>query len=276
MILALMTFAISIHSYSYVGSVSAGTANSGLASVEASETPFMNPAAVAHLNGYYFSTGYASLPSGSRQFSLSLSDNMKQTVIPTSLSYVQTSKDEISGVRNSSQAFRLSFGNFVTPAVAFGLGINHQQDRFLNGSYNQTNLGLATMWTPTSTLGFAIFANNLLTPSKSTPQDVQQKGETILGASYKYRRFLRAKVDLATDSKNTMSKPTLAAGIEYYMNRWVVARLGAAQVYETESNLYAAGVGFVLPRFGLHYAYQNSPQIEESTRHSVDLAIPIW
>ncbi|MCE3010709.1 MAG: hypothetical protein LW875_08855 [Proteobacteria bacterium] len=276
MILALFSVALSFQSQAYVGSVSAGTANSGLASVEASDTPFMNPAAVAHLSGYYFSTGYASLPSGDRQFSLSLSDNMKQTVIPTSLSYVQTSQDDINGVKNSSQAFRLSFGNFISSSVAFGLGVNHQQDRFLSKSYNQTNLGLATMWTPTSTIGFALFANNLLAPSKSNPEEIQQKGETILGASYNYRRFLRAKVDLATDSKNTMSKPALAAGIEYYMNRWVVARLGAAQVNETKSNLYAAGFGFVLPRFGLHYAYQNSPQIEESTRHSVDLAIPIW
>lgn len=265
---------------SHTGAVSSATAGAGTAAVEASESPFGNPAALGFLRGYYFSAGFGAASQksvGSAQdLSVSLTDNMKDTVVPTSISYVQTNTRPDAGEGILLREFRLGFGNVIKPGVGFGLGINHRDDRLAQDRYAQTNVDLGFLLAPTRDIGGAIYFENLLPPNSDIPYEYRGHQTTTVGASYNYRRFLRLKVDISTATNNSFSKPTLAGGMESYLNKWLILRWGLQRNEERSANVYAAGLGFLGPKFGLHYAYENSPQDESLTRHSVDLAVPIW
>lgn len=280
-VLVGLVLLISISSQAYVGAVSAATGESGRAAVEASESPYGNPAGLAFLNGYYFSAGYGAshqtVTGNSQDLSVSLTDNMKDTVVPTAFSYVQSNLRP-EGVSEDvfDRSFKLSFGNFIRPGLAFGLGVVHQDDRLPEQHYMQTNMGMGFLWSPSKEFGAALTLDNMITPNQETPEAFRLKQTVGMGASYNYKRFVRLKGDVISASNNSFGKPTLAFGMESYMNKWLILRWGLQRQNEMDANLYTAGVGFIGPKFGLHYAYENSPQNESLTRHSVDLAVPIW
>lgn len=276
----LLTVILPIVSKGYVGSVSAATGNSGNASIEASETPFSNPAGLAFLEGYYFTAGFGQSKSSgvdsAQDLAVSLTDNMRDTIIPTSLAYNQTSIKTDSSDDIFRRQFRLGFGNFVRKGAALGLSIVHQNDRLPDDSYSQTNLNIGTLWALNESLGFAIRTDSVLGVNKDIPLESRMNQVTAIGMSYNYQKFVRAKMDIETDSGHSAAAPRILAGLESYMNRWLILRIGGERNNEEQYNLYTAGLGFVGPKFGFHYAFQNSPDDVELTRHSVDLAIPIW
>ncbi len=266
---------------SHIGAVSAATGESGVAAVEASETPFGNPAALAHMRGYYLTAGFGATKQNhmgtNQDMSVSVTDSMKDTVVPTSFSYAQQNyRPEGFEDDMLSRSFKLSFGNSVTSQVAFGLGINYQDDGWLQDRYRQTNIETGFLWTPNANVGAAILFDNMIPAPDSIPEQFKLKQKTSIGTSLNYRKVVRVKADLISAAGNSFAKPTLAAGMESYLNRWLIFRWGLQRNNEVEANLYTAGLGFVGPKFALHYAYENSPQNESLTRHSVDLALPIW
>lgn len=279
-VVGLVAF-VSISAKAYVGSVSSATGEAGRAAVEASETPYGNPASLAFLSGYYFSAGFGAAKNranGSAQdLAVSLTDNMRDTVLPTSLSYIQnTDRPDSLSEEVLSRQFKLSFGNFLSPGFAFGLAINHQDDRLMETRFAQTNLQSGFLWAPNRDFGAALVFDNILPAAQNVPTAFQLKKTIALGASYNFKRFVRLKGDLISAENNTFTKPTLAFGMESYMNRWLILRWGLQRKNLEEANLYTAGLGFIGPKFGLHYAYLSSPQNESLSRHSVDLAVPIW
>ncbi len=279
----ILTF-LAVQNYSianaYVGSVTAATGGAGKAAVEASENPFGNPAGLAYLSGYYFTAGWGAAKQtnqmSSQDLSVSLTDNMRDTVVPTSLSYVQNSVRPERSEESLNRDIKLSFGNFIRPGFAFGMGIEHSDDRLLNNNYQQTNMQLGFLVAPNKDLGFAATFDNLLPTNKSIPQVYRQNQTMGAGISWNFKRLFRFKADLTSASNNTWGKPTIGGGMESYLNKWLILRMGASRNAEQEANIYTAGMGFVGPKFGFHYAYQNSPKEESLTRHSVDMAIPVW
>lgn len=263
----------------YTGAVSSATGNTGRASVEISDSAYLNPASLAYMMGYVFTSSYSSVISGGEQqgtdFSLSLMDNMKETVIPTGLAYTQLKRD-IGSYDLTTRDFRLSFGNFISKKMALGLGFHMKDDQFPNTRYQQTNLSLGMLYGFNNDFGVGFTMDDILDPSGNVPKDIRVQSTTGLGLSYTYKKFARFRTDLVSASGNRFNKPTLGAGLESFMNRWVVIRLGLSRNFDEETNLYAAGLGFKGPKFGLHYSYQNSPQLAKLTRHSIDLAIPLW
>jgi hypothetical protein len=125
-------------------------------------------------------------------------------------------------------------------------------------------------------LGLAVLFENLISPNKEIPEFYRDQQRSTLGASWNFKKLFRFKGDISTNKNNNISKPTLGVGMESYLNRWIVLRLGGQRNTDEDYNLYTGGLGFVGPRFGLHYAYQSSTQKESLSRHSVDMAIPIW
>lgn len=265
----------------YVGSVSSATANTGVGTVEASEAPFLNPAALGHIKGYYFYSGMGvsrqTTTATNQDLAFSLTDAMRETVVPTSLGYVQNSR-QFEGEFDSSisRSFRLAFGNSFRKNLAFGLTVAYNNDRFRDQNYQQTNLEAGFLWTPSANFGAGIQFKNLLKPDSEIPEYVRFQQRSLLGLSYNYKKFMRAKIDVSTDSANRLNYTTLGFGMESYLNRWLIFRWGVGRDNEEASNQYSAGLGFMGPKFALHYAYQSSPQNERLTRHSVDLAVPIW
>lgn len=274
---ALMTSA----AFSYTGSVSSATGRAGKAAIEASESPFGNPASLAFLTGYYFTAGFGAThqntTGNSQDLALSLTDNMRETVVPTSFGYAQsTLKPDGFTDDVYNRSFKLSFGNFLKPGFAFGIGINHENSKLPLDQYSQTNLQTGFLWAPNKNFGSAVVFDNLLKPSEDVPEAFRLKQTTGLGVSYNFKRFVRFKADLTSGSNNDFGTPVLAGGMESYLNRWLILRWGLQRNNEIDANLYTGGLGFIGPKFALHYGYENSPQNESLTRHSVDLAVPIW
>lgn len=263
--------------FAFQSAISGATAQSGRAAVEASDTPFINPAGLPHLNGYYFSSTYAF---GSfepevqqKDYTVLLSDNMKDTVIPTALGFNET-VTTIDNQQHLSKRFQLSFGQFVLKSFSLGLGISYQDD-FMIERYKQTNASLGAMWVPRKDLAVALIFEDLVPQTEKTPSRIRQHSKTSAGVAYLYQRVIRMKADLISSSNNSFAKPTAAFGVESFLSKWVVIRAGTQTNAETENNQYTGGLGFIGPRFAANYAYMTDSRNNQA-RHAVDLVVPLW
>lgn len=264
----------------HVSSVSAATGSAGRASIESLDTPFLNPAALPYKKGYFFGTGYSRFRSDglgdTDVFSVSLTDNMKDTVMPTAFGFVNTKylQDRSSWDRRD---LRLGVGNFLFKRHAVGGGIAYRNSRGDNYSSEQFNLYLGGIMAVRRELSVGLLLENLVSPSTNVAVQERLNPSTAVALSYNYLTFMRVKADLISESNNGWAKPTLALGLESYFNKWLIVRIGYQRNAELEQSITSAGLGFGGPRFGIHYAFQNvqSP-LGLDPRHSVDLGVPIW
>ncbi len=264
------------NSWAHVSSISAGTAESGRAAVETLDTPFLNPAALPYQQGYFFGTGASRFRSDTLGdidlFSLSLTDNMPDTVVPTALGYVQT-KYDLGKQPWERKDLRLGVGNFIYGRNALGLGFAYRSSRAANVNVQQYNVFTGAMFSLGKEFSLALVVENPINAPRDIPGNEVLNYSTALGLSYNYKTFLRLKFDVISDSP----KPTLAAGIENYWNRWLIVRFGYSKNSNLNQNITAAGVGFQGPRFSMHYAFENvQSEGGLDPRHSIDMAVPIW
>lgn len=274
-------YSSSVLSY-YQSAITTATAGAGYSAVEASDSAFLNPATIPFLKGYFFAvSGYGSR---NNQFSadedglaVSLIDNMTTTVFPTALSYIQT-KQELEN--NSGDLFhkiyRLSLGNFVGQQFTLGASLFHQQSKFNEESWHQTDLNLAGLWSPNEMLGISLIAENVFAGSKDLLEERRLQKRSILATSFNYRKFARFKLDLATGPNNDFDAGEVRFGLESYMNPWIVIRVGVGRIFPAKTAIYSGGIGFAGPQFGIHYGYQAGQESADFIRHAVDLVVPFW
>jgi hypothetical protein len=280
----VLSFLMMLVSYSsahaYIGSVSSATGRSGAAAVEAGEAPFSNSAALPYLRGYFFSAGWGSASQtelGTTQdLAVSLIDNMRDTVVPTSLSYVQETYRNSSLPADQHQELRLGLGGLVHRRFTLGLGGLYQTDHLAAQTYHQFNMQMAAMWAFSRDWGFAAIANNIVPAGDKVPEPYRQQQTLTLGTSYQYKTVVRFKLDVTSDAGYAWGHPLLGGGVENYLDKWLIFRVGAQRDNQLAANIYTAGLGFAGPKFSLNYAYQNSAEDQSLTRHSVDLAVPLW
>lgn len=258
------------------GAISSATAGSGRAAVEASESPFLNPATLPYLRGYYFTSSYNTSSSKASDLTFSLTDHMPDTVVPTSLGYSQSTTPIVGGGTLRSQDLRLAMAEKISEHLGVGFAIHHKSDRNDFDSYAQNNLILANVISVTDDLSFGLVFDDVLPANANVPEALRLFNHTSAGVSYNYKRVIRAKFDLISATNNSFSKPTAVGGVESFMNRWLVLRVGVGRNQETSSNILSAGLGFQGPKFGVHYAYFQNAEEENLARHTVDLSIPVW
>jgi hypothetical protein len=257
----------------YQGAISAATAGSGRASAEATVSPYLNPATLAFISGYHFTTSYSYIKDQQSDFVLSLTDAMKDTVVPTSLGYLQTQlKNAESDVQIKD--LRLAFGEIFKRKWSFGLAAHYLNHKTSEDSYGQTNLTLAFAHAFNSNLSFGAVFDDVLPASNEIPKQWQLQSKTALAVSYDYKKVVRGKLDYLSGGNNRFDKPEVLAGVESYLNKWTIIRLGLGHSFEKNTSSTAAGIGFKGPKFGIHYAFLRDFNLE--TRHSVDLGIPVW
>ena len=276
----ILIFSFQAFSQTHNGAISTATAGAGRAAVEPTDSPFLNPAALAFIRGYYFTSSYSGSTQKSnvdaQDFSLSLTDNLADTVMPTSLTYVQRNTSLSKSESIQTREFGLAFGGLTFSKVSLGLSGRQKHDTNLLQVYQQNNLTFGTEFAPNERVGFALVTDNFVTAPPEIPESLKLVRTSSIAFNYNYKAFVRSKIDLTSASNNNFAKPTLAGGVETYMNRWLILRVGIARNAEKEASLYAAGVGFTGPKFGVHYGYLFSPEDQSLSRHSVDLAVPVW
>lgn len=276
-LLLLLIIFKSLTAQAYQGAVSGATAQSGRAALETTDTPFMNPAGVAHIRGYYFastfSTGALEPEINQKEYSLTLIDNMNDTLIPTSLGFNETvrTQNDRTDVRKD---FVLSLAYPLGPKLSMGLGLKYQDDFFID-RYRQSNASLGALWMPNQKLAFALVFENLIGQDPLLPATLRQRPGAGAGIAYLHSRVVRMKADVNSSSQNSLNKPTVSIGVESFLTQWVLTRIGIQRNQEREANLYTGGFGFLGPKFSANYAFLRE-SINNEARHAVDLTIPLW
>lgn len=278
--LASVSLAATFSAQAHVSSISAATASAGRAAIESLDVPYQNPAGIAFAKGYNFATGMARYNSaaGLDQEALAflLSDNTPDTIVPTSLAYLQT-KDHNAFSDWEQKDVRLALGNFIGPRRALGIGLTYRHERDGGVSTQQAALSVGSIFGLSPNLGVALVVDNLVPLAQAPGARERLSPLTSAGLSYNFGKFLRTRLDVTTERNNSLNRPLIAAGVENYWNRWLIFRLGAARDNELEQNIFSTGLGFDGPRFGIHYAFQavEAPTGQDQ-RHSVDLAFLLW
>ena len=81
-------------------------------------------------------------------------------------------------------------------------------------------------------------------------------------------------MDLETAENEKTEKMIYKMGLETFINDWIVTRFGYQNDNAHSLNFFTAGLGFVGPQFGLHYAYQSEARNIRDPLHTIDLNIP--
>lgn len=245
----------------YNSSKSAATGGTGRAAVEAGDAGFINPATLVHLRGRYLFSSFAK-----DEFAVSLSDNTKDSTFPASLGYVkktaEVGTDEI--IRTD---ITFSLAEFIADKWSFGITGHYNELQIAEASWRQPNADLGFLYTPYSHIGWALVVYNAFGESKDMPEAYRTPLYVGGGFNYIYQSRVRFRLDATSES-------LFMAGLETYVNDFVITRLGYQNKTDDQRELITAGAGFKGPRFALNYAYQGNPQISSDYRHSVDLEIP--
>ncbi|KYG68853.1 hypothetical protein AZI87_06385 [Bdellovibrio bacteriovorus] len=245
----------------YNSSISAATGGTGRATVEAGDSTFLNPASQVHLRGHYF------FASGAEdEFAITLSDNTEESMFPATLGYVQRTTDVAQGELKQSDIM-LSLAEFIVDKWAFGITGHYIEQKLPDSSYRQPNADIGIMYTPKSYIGWGLVVYNVFGENKDAPENIRQKTSVGGGFNYIYKEAMRFRVDATSES-------VFGAGLETYVNRFLITRIGYSNDTDDERELLTAGFGFKGPRFALSYAYQGNQKFSGDYRHSVDLEIP--
>ena len=265
-----------LESQAQYGAISTATAGSGRATIEPSESPFLNPAAIAYNRGYFVTSDYGVMQ-GASEFSVGLSDNLPDTLVPAAFMYNQVNgTDPTSNQQFTTQDLHLDISNLVRRDFAAGLSIRSKSDLLFQTQYRQTNVMFGSIWVLTPNIGVALVLDNLLKPDATVPEPFRLTPSAAVGINYNYKKVIRFRFDVETASNDSLNGTSFAAGIEGHWNQWSVFRMGVRKDLETNTDEYGAGIGFSGPKFAFHYGYLMSPEQQALNRQAVDLAVPIW
>ncbi|MNL03697.1 hypothetical protein D3C87_1242410 [compost metagenome] len=183
------------------------------------------------------------------------------------MAFVQKQRKVTAG-NLSETDMSMSVAEFAVERFAMGLTAHYVEQRIKDGkSYHKMNGDLGFIYTPQPHIGLGLVAYNLFGEKNEIPEELRVKTTVGAGFNYIYRAIWRARVDVDSES-------VVMAGLETYVNRYIITRIGYSDDVDDKRQMLTAGLGFKGPKFGINYAYEGNPQNSEDYRHSVDLAVP--
>lgn len=246
----------------YNSSISAATAGTGRAAVEAADAAFLNPAALVHLRGHFLYGNFAE-----NDFAVVLGDSSAESFLPSALAYKQKTKLRVGTQEWKESDISLSLAEFAKDKWAMGLTAHYLEFQGPTSSYRNINADLGLLYTPVAHIGWAAVVYNVMGEDKDIPEALRPETHFGLGFNYIYHSMVRFRADLTTKSE-------YLAGLETYLNRFIITRFGYGNNTDLKREILTAGAGFKGPRFAVNYAYQGSLEKSGDYRHSVDLEIP--
>jgi hypothetical protein len=267
--LLIFSFLFSSKVFANTSATSLGAGGSGRAITEPSEALTLNPAALAYVNGYYFFSGYNN-QEFQKNYSVGLFENLKETLFPTAFVYQESTVDSLS----KDKIFKISLSNFFSQNMSGGLSLKYLNSSFADSSASAGNLDFGVLWVPQKEIGVSAVFENLIEGNSQKSQAFAQK--SALGFSYNFMKFSRMRADLESALGNNFSKPTLSFGVENFLNKWTLFRIGINRDFLLTENEYSAGLGLKLPRFWLNYAYAQQDRRPKTDQHAIDLTVPVW
>lgn len=251
----------------YNSSITAGTAGSGRAAIDAGEPAFMNPATLVHLRG-----SHLVLSQGRHELAASISENDPDSLFPASLAYLQKKYDLPGGPAASD--IRLTLAHRITRFIGIGVTGHYYQVRTGKDElFHQSNADLGMIYTPNPQWGGAIVAYDVAGEDPEMPEIFQLRKKTGLGFNWLMVETMRFRVDVVSAPNNNFTLPATMLGYETFFNKWVIGRLGYQEDRFLEARYGSLGLGLALPKFALNYAFLSVLPRNEDERHSIDLTI---
>lgn len=249
----------------YYSSVSTAAGGTGRGAVEPGDALLLNPSALPHLQGRFLNFSAAE-----DVFFASLSDNTKESALPAGASFIQ--KKSKLAVGNLLEDFKhqdiaITFADFIVDKWTVGITGHYIEQSLGLASYIHTNADLGFLYIRNPNLGLALVFYNVFGEKGNLPVEIREKFSVATGMNFIYHDTIRFKVEATSES-------ILAVGLETYLNKFFITRLGYSEDFDDERQILCAGLGFNGPRFQLNYAYLGNTQKSSDYRQSVDMVIP--
>lgn len=258
--IATTSFAALEETTSKVSSTSSALGGSGRAAVSAGDVSSLNPASLVFLLGYNF---YSRYQPGESTFGIS--DNTSESAIPAAL-YMNQKQD--------FKNFKLSFAEPFSKRLNLGMSLSYYQVHRGEQNWNLASVDLGLTYLLRTNMALGLVAYDLNKSPENWPQDSRVEPKLGIGYHYVYRGFLRTRVDYLSGNNYKLNEGSWMLGIEDYLNRWTVVRIGYQENPLNISDLVTLGAGFDLPKFKINYAYLAETKDNSQVRHSVDFTVP--
>jgi len=263
-----------------IGTISSSLGGAGASSLDALESPLLNPATLPHFEdfiwGFYYSQRMGAESSNERASSFIFSDSTSANYFPAAFAYVKEDITSLEGATITSKNYVVSFGGFVLPTLSLGMNL-HRKNSLIDEAtrFSQNNYGLGMLWAPTSSIGMSVVGHSLARPSSLVPDNLKLKSKVSLGGYFIYLDSFHFRADVdQTIVENPKNKKTFKLGVESRLWRFIALRWGFQWDKLIEKNMFTAGVGFNGPNLNVDYAFQNEIERGGGTRHLIDLRLP--
>lgn len=249
-----------------LGAVSGSTAGTGRGTIEGVDGVWLNPALISILPQKNLTLG-----GSSEHLQALFVDNGKEALFAAALMYNQVKNDV-----QKSKDYKLGIGINILHDLSFGLDVGFEEIELtsLNEKYRPITSNIGFFYTAGPEFSVGIVSHKTQLNDLTAPEGIKNRSTLGIGFSTVFENFIKFKVDVESEERQTIKKLIYMYGLESFMNDWIVLRLGYRNDNVHSLNYLTAGVGFTGPQFGLHYAYQNEANSITDPLHTVDLNIP--
>jgi hypothetical protein len=268
----------------HTGPIAAGAGGAGRAAVDPSEASFLNPASLSFIKNYNLAAGYQAsdhpLAGHRAEFSGMISDATENGMVPGSLAYSHRyTEPPLAASPYTEEDVAVAISRVVMPHIALGLGAHRQLYMPSVGSTSaQNNATLGALWAPSSVVGVAAVAYDILPvdPDPGMPDGSKQKPTYAVGLFAQPLPFLRLRADVVRPTEGLRNGRTNAMlGLESQFHPEFLFRLGAEWLETEDQTVLTAGLGWHGPRLSLEYAFQKDVRVDGGFRHLIDLWLPL-
>ncbi len=277
-ILPLLFFCFKTQAHFTAGSTSGSMGGTGRAGVEANESLFLNPAALAFLDRFYVGAGYQSgflLKNIHREtYGAILTDNTPGLIFSGSLAYrrhrIRQEKTHVF----LEDEFKLGLAYGFSKRLSLGLAATwlkaKNKEDMKKIEQNNGDMGLLFAIIPNWSL--SLVGENLLSTDSDIPVSLRRESLVSLGTQYVYELFLTLRYEALHPLKpenNQLFSHRL--GLGFKLQSYFHLNLGCSLDEHSNQTWMTAGLAWRGPRLKLAYAFQNENRQNLGQRHLVDL-----
>ncbi|MBL7687331.1 MAG: hypothetical protein JNJ49_04810 [Bdellovibrionaceae bacterium] len=277
------------------GPIAAGLGGAGRAAVDATESAWLNPAGLVHIQRYHaaFSTQQSSQESGDsfRDYAVMLADGEPERTTAGAFSYVnrRTLRGGAGEIVGSQQDIQLSFASFVPfpRRLSVGATFRHLIHQEYGGDISQNNFTLGLLMPMGRKWGFAVVGSDLAGASDAVSPEARMIPTLAVGVHVVPHQLLRIRADWvkAFEQEAPIGRPggpssdsgrsDLRMGLESWFREDFAFRVGGAWLESRDQMWVTTGLGFRGPKLSFGYAFERDVRSGEATRHTFDLWMPL-
>lgn len=269
------------HAQFVTGTIAGSTGGAGRGAVDPGEASYLNPASVAHLQQYYFSThwhnGNYGVGGDQSNYGLALADGLQGSLIPGAFTYTRKLV-ELPGVSANFQDLAATLAGFPMRHVSLGVTAHRLQSTVNNVEDVQTNVHVGLLIIPVPYLGIGIVGNDLVNSSETISPVARVNRTYGIGAHVMMSPMFRLRLDASQpelQSGYQGRRTDVMGGLETFFNPVLAFRLGSQWLETRDQTNVTAGLGYRGPRLSLDYTFQKDVRSDGGARHLVDLWLPL-